>query len=86
MQYASFTADRLVRSLPTKVKGYVIGATTASVVNIYDGTSTSGTIVFNVRIPANTTVSFSNEGVILSGGVFVDVVSGTGVQGTVFVE
>jgi hypothetical protein len=85
MQYVAFTADKLIRSIPSKIKGFSIGAAAASVVNIYDGTSSSGTIVFNLEIPQNETVMFSNEGVLCNVGIYVDVVSGS-VKGSVFVE
>jgi hypothetical protein len=85
MQYVAFTADKLIRSFPAKIRGFSIGASAASVVNIYDGTSNSGTIVFNLEIPQNETVMFANEGILCSAGVYVDVVSGS-VKGSVFVE
>ena len=85
MQYVNFSADKLIRSIPSKITGFSIGASAAAVVNIYDGTSNAGTIVFNVRIPINETVMFANEGVLCSGGIYVDVVSGS-VIGSVFVE
>lgn len=85
MQYVVFTADKLIRSFPAKIKGFSIGASAASVVNIYDGTSNSGVLVFNLEIPQNETLMFSNEGVLFSAGVYVDVVSGS-VKGSVFVE
>ena len=85
MQYVAFTADKLIRSIPSKIKGFSIGASAASVVNIYDGTSSSGTIVFNVEIPQNETAMFSNEGILCNTGIYVDVVSGS-VKGSVFVE
>ena len=85
MQYIDFTADKLIRSIPAKITGFSIGASAAAVVNIYDGTSNSGTIVFNVRIPINETVMFANEGVLCNSGIYIDVVSGS-VIGSVFVE
>jgi hypothetical protein len=85
MQYVTFTADKLVRSFPAKVRGFSIGASAASVVNIYDGTSSSGTLVFNIEIPQNETAMFANEGILFSSGIYIDVVSGS-VKGSVFVE
>ena len=85
MQYVTFTADKLVRSFPAKIKGFSIGASAASVVNIYDGTSSSGTLVFNIEIPQNETAMFANEGILFSAGIYIDVVSGS-VKGSVFVE
>ena len=85
MQYVAFTADKLIRSSAALVKGFSIGASAASVVNIYDGTSSSGTLVFNIEIPQNETAMFSIDGVPCNSGVYVDVVSGS-VKGSVFVE
>lgn len=85
MQYVTFTADKLVRSFPAKIRGFSIGASAASVVNIYDGTSSSGTLVFNIEIPQNETAMFANEGILFSAGIYIDVVSGS-VKGSVFVE
>lgn len=85
MQYVNFTADKLVRSFPAKIRGFSIGASAASVVNIYDGTSSSGTLVFNIEIPQNETAMFANEGILFSAGIYIDVVSGS-VKGSVFVE
>ena len=85
MQYVTFTADKLVRSFPAKIRGFSIGASAASVVNIYDGTSSSGTLVFNIEIPQTETAMFANEGILFSAGIYIDVVSGS-VKGSVFVE
>lgn len=85
MQYVVFTADKLIRSFPAKITGFSIGASAASVVNIHDGTSNSGALVFNLEIPQNETLMFANEGVLCNTGIYVDVVSGS-VKGSVFVE
>lgn len=85
MQYVSFTSDKVIRNNAALVKGFSIGASSASVVNIYDGLSASGTIVFNLQIPQNETSMFYSDGIAFNTGVFVDVVSGS-VVGSVFVE
>lgn len=85
MQYVVFTADKLVRNSAALVKGFSIGASAASVVNIYDGTSSSGVLVFNLEIPQNETSLFFADGIPFNSGVYVDVVSGS-VKGSVFVE
>jgi len=85
MQYVTFTGDKVIRGSAALVKGFSIGAAAASVVNIYDGTSASGTLVFNLEIPQNETSMFYSDGVPFNAGVYVDVVSGS-VIGSVFVE
>lgn len=85
MQYVTFTADKIVRNSATLVKGFSIGASSASVVNIYDGTSSSGALVFNLEIPQHETSMFYSDGIPFNSGVFIDVVSGS-VIGSVFVE
>ncbi len=85
MQYIIFTSDKLIRNSAALVKGFSIGASAASVVNIYDGSDSSGNLVFNLEIPQNETSMFYSDGIPFNSGVYVDVVSGS-IKGSVFVE
>lgn len=75
---AGLTADTLVKTGYTKYWGFIVTAATATnVIEIKDGTSTSGTVVQS--IPASTAVGqyMLSAPIALSNGLFVDF-TGTG--------
>lgn len=76
--YKKVTADTIVKTGPTKWYGLICAASTSLVISVYDGTSASGTLLYNKAMAAGDVVHFGGPGAALNTGLFVDVVSGTG--------
>ena len=76
--YKNVTADAIVKTGPTKWYGFVCSASSSLNIAVYDGTSTSGTLLYAKAVSAGDVVHFGGPGMALNSGLFVDVVSGTG--------
>lgn len=85
MQYVEVTGSGIVKSSRALFQGFALRATVAAVVNIYDGTDNTGTLVIPIDLDANQSGISHFDGMPFNNGIYVEVASGT-IEGTVWVE
>lgn len=73
-KYANLTDDTLVKQGEGQLSGFYVNSTSAGVIQIYDGASTSGTPITGQVTPA---VGWHPLPVAFANGLYIEKVSGT---------